>query len=186
MDEEDNLVFEPHQSWVTRPATPVGNLSATPVQEFPSWADEPPTASYRDGAGGGYLGTRASDLVVTQQNPVTTLTLEGTFTGCLDVIAIELYMIDPGDGLFASRHTIRPQLTIDGLPFYRHTDAAGITIEVDGSTLDDTAVVGRFAFTEIHDTMLFEGLDPEAEHTIQISVLAVHRRRERRLRLRRR
>jgi hypothetical protein len=149
-DEDGNLVFEPHQSWITQEGTKAGNLAVTDAQDFPTWHDEEPTVSFQDGAGSGYLGTRFSDFLVTEQHPITTLTMEGTHTGCLDVIAIELFLIDPGDGLFVSPHTIRPNLTVNGSPVYQHIDSAGITANVDENPHGDLTIRARFAFTDIH------------------------------------
>jgi hypothetical protein len=169
-DEEGELVFEPHRSWITQEGTKAGNLAATEAQEFPTWHDEEPTASVQEGAGSGYLGTRFSDFLVTEQDPITTLTLEGVHSGCLDVIAVELYLIDPGDGVFASRHTIRPNLTINDVPVYAHLDSAGIEAQVDDNPHGDLTVRARFAFTDIHSVLVREGVDPEGEHEIHINV----------------
>ena len=113
-DEEGELVFEEVTQWVKAPENRLGNLGATDFGEFPTWSDEEPTASVFDGAGGGSLQQRAGNPIGDEFNREAAGHFEGTFTGPIDNMAVELYGFWPVLYPVDLDHTVRIALDWDG------------------------------------------------------------------------
>jgi hypothetical protein len=171
-DEEGELVFDEVTQWVKAPDTKLGNLGATDLGDYPTWSDEEPTASVFDGAGGGSLQHRFGNVTGMTYEREVAGHFEGTFTGCIDLIAWDLYLLSPLPPVQGTVTTIA-QLVIDGNPIYVNPGdpAPGFNAPGEG----DTGMLYRmqFAFTGVYDVMsrFPAGFEPlEEEHTIELTL----------------
>lgn len=80
-------------------------------EDYDTWDTDAPDTSFQ--AGGG-CGTSAMPLA----DPELNGTWEGTFTGNLDSIAVEIHIIDVGISRLGDPYSVVPSLEIDGDPRY--------------------------------------------------------------------
>ncbi len=166
------LVLTQQQTYLHQAETKAGNIAALGAGSFPSWNTEAPKASVRGGAGGGYAGNSASYLApeVAEQ---TGLTTQGTFSGCLDTMLINLYAAMPTNrtgtsgSLAESSLTAMVHLTIDG---QKILDAAEIRTKSIPNPTGSATYLQRFSIVGLHAAMQDVGLDPAANHTLRLTV----------------
>jgi hypothetical protein len=170
--ETGEMVLSEEAAWIHQAETKAGNLAGFGVTSFPTWDAEEPTTSVQGGAGGGYLANFAAfvDPTLAEQ---TGLTVEGTFSGCLDTMLLDLYAFLPTNrtgtsgNLEEADFTGLFSLTVDG-------EAILPPFEIDTNTVPNEAgsatYLIRVAITELHATMVDFGIDPTAEHTIRLNV----------------
>lgn len=164
------LVLVEQETFIKEADTKVGNLAALDVHDFPTWSTEAPTTSVQGGAGGGYLATAPARLANGDKDPTGSATFAGIFEGCLDTIAVELYLISPESNAFGAL-TIRPNLVIDGIPVYEHFDGGGIDVATQVNEGGDATHVMRFAFTGIHEALSDGVTAPQnGTHEVQLTV----------------
>lgn len=172
-DESGTLAFNELQQWISAPERKIGNLGGMGQgDKFPSWDGTAPTGSFTSGAGGMTVAHRAFNPTGGEYDPRGTGHFEGTFTGCINNIAWDLYMLSPvppaGGGVVS---VVR--LTIDGTPVYTNPgdpNPNDIRAPAEGNFYRL-----RFAFTNIHSVMSgspadFQPLD--GPHTVQLSIFS--------------
>jgi hypothetical protein len=172
--EEELPVFLREEAWLHATATPVTNVDAN-QGTLPAWDGTKPTASHPYGAGGVYLSNNYSSLssifVGEQHDPTQGFTTEGTFTGELDTMGMELYAHLPA-GQLCSTFNLAFDLRIDGETIlYQEQTApsAGLMTNHVGDSLYST----RFVFTRLHEAMEAYGIEtgPDVEHTIYLNAM---------------
>ena len=167
------LVLTELQTYIHQAETKAGNLGALGLTGFPGWDENPPAQSVQQGAGAGYLSPFLS-FQTNDQYEETGLTLEGTFSGCLDTMLFDLYAFLPtnrtgtsGSGAESPFNGI-VELLIDGVE-------VGFRAEIEMATVPnpdgDATYRLRFAYTGLHAAMTRSGLDPAAEHEIRFNVV---------------
>lgn len=90
-------VFCTQQVWFTDTGAKAGNLGAVGATDFPSWDTTAPDKSVTAGAGGGYFSNGVNRQLASdpQRDAAMGATFEGTFTGDLDNMLIEMYLFAP-------------------------------------------------------------------------------------------
>jgi hypothetical protein len=174
-DEEGNLVFDEVVQWIKAPEQKLGNLGATDFGEFPTWSGEAPTQSVEEGAGGGSLQSRVGNPVTAfEYQKETSGYFQGTFTGCINQISWDLYLLSPappaGGGVVS-----RLQMYIDGTLV--HLTAGDPGPDINAPAEGDTGLLYKlqFAFTGLYQAMNsspgdFAPLD--GEHTIELTMFS--------------
>jgi hypothetical protein len=167
-DEDGTLVLEERQAWIKDHAgTKAGNAAAVGATEFPSWDDEPPDQSVSDGAGGGYFASSAGALADAQFDPTYAATLAGDFDGCLDTMAVTLYLFSSFETIFLEEQKIGVQLFADGEWLFGTDDVDVVSRpNPDG---DITHSI-HFAFRNLLRELELVGLDPAGEHELTLQV----------------
>jgi hypothetical protein len=166
-EDPESLLLCREDVWFTGPEEKAGNLNAFDLADLPTWDTEPPAESVTQGAGAGYLGTSGANAAFGANSRQTSTTIEGTFTGPIDNLAIEMYLFAPARQA-ASNYAMRLQVHIDGALVH-------ISAEPDRGDLSsggNAVLVTRFALTNILPIMQLYGLDldQDAEHTITLSL----------------
>ncbi|HVM20101.1 MAG TPA: hypothetical protein VM307_09090 [Egibacteraceae bacterium] len=166
------LVLEQSQQWLHQAETKAGNLAAFGVTSFPSWDDQEPTASVQQGAGGGAAANAAAYLDPTTSEQLG-LVAEGTFSGCLDTVLLDLYAFLPTNrtgtsgSLAESPFNGIVNLTVDGEQLVTAQEIEANTVPNPGGLATYHL---RFAITDLHAALLDWGLDPAADHTLRLNV----------------
>ncbi len=168
----NSLVLTEQATWIHQAQTKAGNLGAFGATAYPSWNTTKPAASVTTGAGGGYLGNSASFLEPSVKEQ-TGLTMQGAFSGCLDTMLFDLYVIRPTNrtgtsgSLAENPLTAMVTLTIDGKEI---TSGLEVQTKQIVNPNGQATYLSRFAMTNLHAALVDFGVDPAAEHTIKITV----------------
>lgn len=165
-DPTDDVSVCRKDTWFHQGDTKLGNLAGFGQGSFPSWNTTKPTTSAMGGAGGGYVTNSILHQGVGAQDPRGSAVFQGTYTGTLDNLAVDLYaFVAP---IFSNELNLA--LTIDGEAIY----AAGV--EVTQQAGDNNNVKLKFAFTNVYKTLESFELPNEATtvHTIQLAVNGVY------------
>jgi hypothetical protein len=177
-DEDGNLVFDEVEQWIKAPDARLGNVGAVSeatgqdISGYPTWSDEEPTGSVTDGAGGGTFQQRAGNPLGAEFNREAAGHFEGEFTGCIDNIAWDLYLLSPLPPLGGTVTTIM-RVFVDGTLVFQN--AANEAPEVNAPEVEPGLYRMQFAFTGLYDVMsrfqtAFEPL--EETHTIEITLFS--------------
>lgn len=171
-DPEREIFFAESEAWFTPTTTRVGNVDHE-NGEWMGWSDTEPT----DPVGGAtaamvYGGFR--EIFETDGQDKGQFTAEGTFTGYLDSITLDLHYVDPYQDALCPLN-LAVDLDVDGLPVL-DMDGTGGPVEVFTEPTDN-GLVARLKITEIFaqmesfssGTLDFIG-DETTEHTIHLSV----------------
>lgn len=188
IDHEERVELCESTGWFTAADAPVGNLggiAAEADQDDPGmagWAAEPPEASVTDGAGSAYV-TDVNGVYAPRG--VLSARFEGTVTGNIETVALDLYMVAsteydeylPGSGL-AAGSCAEPVGPCGGT--YPLHD---VTIEIDGRRMS-TGHVDAYLYPpstsgnvlamriRVAVSGLFDGIDdPDAVHDVAVEVL---------------
>lgn len=167
--EADALAYDEQQVWFHEGDAKLGNDRAAP------WDTTEPTTSVQGGAGAGVVSPGTTDLAA--GTPADTYAVfAGTFDGCLDTLAFDLYSFDPsnrsGTGGTAepADHQFGMTVTIDGQQVFN-----GGPLEAN-STLANEGMgpnLNQFAIN-VADTMeLFADLELvqlDGAHEIEVSI----------------
>ena len=157
------------QVWFHQGATKAGNLGATGATQYPSWNTTKPAASVTTGAGGGYATQgvprqMASDPAT---DPYVLPTFKGQFTGDIDNLVAEVYIIAPATAAANTpgAYSGSTELTIDGKQIVLPTPIDLTLQPVPGN---NAAQKATFAITDIAPAMADAGLasDPAAVHDV--------------------
>jgi hypothetical protein len=172
-DDLGNLVFNEVQQWVKAPSTKLGNLGGFDQGDYPTWNGTAPTQSVQAGAGGGSIATRAPlNATGSEYDPRGSGHFEGKFTGCIDKIAWDMFLLSPIPPL-AGGITTELKLIIDGTQTWLTPGDPGPSINTTSEGTTGALYRLRFVFTGIYNAM---NLDPqsyaplEGEHTIQLTL----------------
>jgi hypothetical protein len=177
-DEDGNLVFEEVEQWIKAPEGRLGNLggvSETTGQDlgdYPTWSDEEPADSVTDGAGGGTFQQRAGNPIGDEFNREAAGHFVGTFDGCINNIAWDLYLLSPLPPIGGTVTTIM-RVLVDGTFVFQN--APNEAPEVQAPEAGTGLYRMRFAFTGLYDLMSSfpQGFEPlEETHTIEITLFS--------------
>jgi hypothetical protein len=159
-DEEGEPVgpeFCTTEVWFKQAETLAGNLGATDAHAYPSWDTEPPSASVSAGAGAGFLtiGPPRQMASNPDTDPYFGATFEGSYTGNIDNLVIEMYMFAPATAASDTGNYVGSiELGIDGTLVLWPTQ-----VDLPTEEGGDAALKTTFAITNIHDAMQMEGLE---------------------------
>ena len=172
---EEQLVFEELPQWIKAPEQRIGNLGATDAGSYPTWSGDEPTQSVEEGAGGISFQSRAGNPVNGfQHRGETAGHFVGTFTGCINTIAADIYVLSPlapASGNVVTRFVLK----IDGVDV--HATATDPGPDINAPSEGDTGMLYRlrFAFTGIYNAMSSFPADfapLEGEHTIELNMFS--------------
>lgn len=170
--ETGELVLTEEQVYIHVADTKVGNLAGADIGSFPSWDENAPQQSVSQGAGGGYLAPFAHYLLG-QDEDLLGLTVEGTQTGCLDTMLVELYAFLPTNRTgTAGDLQERPfrgifNLDVDGERVVFGVDHEAETVPNPGGSVTYRI---RLAITGLHEALSFTSVEPDGEHVIRLNV----------------
>lgn len=152
-DSSDDVQLCESQQWVLAGDAPLSNVAAA------TFSGDEPTLPL----GGAGLGGSVTDIAV-QGDPAHGLEVTGTFTGALDTIDVEVYLLMPNAEL--GRHGVTPQLEVNGFNF-------------GGQQLDATVTTGDSGFQKLHFRienmlelwpLLSFDTSPDVEHTLRLNL----------------
>lgn len=143
--------------------TKAGNLGgiAPDQHSLPSWDTEAPTSSVTEGGGGGTLSVNT--VTIATEGNEARAAFEGTFTGAVDVLDVDLHLIDVRD---LSGDTWTFTLDLNGWPIASVDQAELVPVAQEGA---EVAYRLDFAFTNLLAALEDEGVDIDGEHTFRIT-----------------
>lgn len=151
---DDDVMLCEQQLFVRAGDAPLSNAASA------VFSTEAPSAAPVGGAG---LGGSASDIAV-QGDPAHGLEVNGTFTGAVDTIDVEVYLLMPNGA--RERHGTTPTVELDGF------DVGGQMIDTTVSEGPHGTTVATFRIDNV--LTLWEALDytydPAAEHTLRLNL----------------
>jgi hypothetical protein len=166
-DPTDDVEVCRQDTWFHLTGSKVGNLAATGNQDFATFDTTKPTASVQTGAGGGHLANEFTQYALAQDDPAHSAWFEGTFTGNIDNLAVELYLFTAQDKILGV-YGFLTTLIVDGNTLYQSDFVAGDAANL--SPGGDAAQKIRFAFTDVYNALAANGLAGGGQHTVQVSV----------------
>lgn len=161
-------VFCTQQVWFSDSGTKVGNLAGTGATSYPSWDTTAPATSVTGGAGGGFFtnGVNRQSVKEPQGDPVLGATFEGTFTGELDNMVVELYMFAPATQAASppGAYIGSLELDVDGQQVVVPSQV-NLQLDPAGNAVLKTTV----ALTDLQAGMAFAGVEtgPDVEHDVR-------------------
>lgn len=171
VDADGNLtgpVFCTQQVWFTDTGAKAGNLGAVGATDFPSWDTAAPDTSVTGGAGGGYFSNGANRQLASdpQRDAALGATFEGTFTGDLDNMFIEMYLFAPATAAAdpPGAYVGSIELDIDGEQVLFPTQT-----ELQLVPGGDAVLKTTFAITNLQKGLAAAGLEtgPNVEHNLR-------------------
>jgi hypothetical protein len=129
--------------------------------DYDTWDTEEPTTSFTAGGGCGTSSTLFAD-------PELNGTWEGTFTGNLDSIAVEIHIIDVGISRLDEPYAVVPTLEIDGQ--VRHLQLEEYDLIELETTRSDTNLTVKGLMTITGLGLLTEPGDGETERTVRLTL----------------
>lgn len=153
-DPADDVTLCEQQLFVRAGDAPLSNAASA------VFSTEAPSAVPVGGAG---LGASVTDIVV-QGDPAHGLEVNGTFTGAVDTIDVEVYLLMPNGAL--GGHGTTPTVELDGF------DVAGQQIDTTVTPGPNDTAVATF---RIQGVLQLWGLlgydhDPSMEHTLRLNL----------------
>ena len=164
-DTTDDVSVCRQDTWFHQAAAKVGNAAGFGADAFPSWNNTKPTAAMSSGAGGAYVTNSAFHQGVGAQDPRGSAVFQGTYTGVLDNLAVDLYAaVAP---IFSNELNI--ELRIDGEAIY--ASSAEVTAQSGENT-----VRLKFAFTNLYNALEAVELQGDATtvHNVRLAVNGVY------------
>jgi hypothetical protein len=157
--------------WFTAesPEGRVGNLAGLGLAPYPTWKPEPPEQSVFEGGGAGFASSAADELSDAAANvPV----FEGTFTGWMETVAVDLYGYNVGGSidlghLHHQGHGFTVTLGVDDAVVTREQ------VIVTPTQFDDGRLLMRFVFIDLLDALEAHGLESgdDVEHELWVEIL---------------
>lgn len=150
-DPEDEVVLCEQQLFVRAGDTPVSNATSA------VFSTQAPSAAPVGGAG---LGGSITDIAA-QGDPAHGLEVNGTFTGAVDSITIEVHVLMPNGAL--GSHGATPTIELDGF----NVGGGEVSAAVEPGALPGTAV----ATFQVDDLLtLWDALGYDYDHTVEHSI----------------
>lgn len=151
----DDVTICEQQLFVRAGDAPLSNAASA------VFSTEAPSAAPVGGAG---LGTAATDILV-QGEPEHGLEVNGTFTGAVDTIDVEVYLLTP-DGFAFNSHGTTPVVELNGF------DVAGQLIDTTVEPGPNNTAVATFSIDGLLDLwgLLEFSHDPTVEHTLRLNL----------------
>lgn len=133
-------------TWVAQGSQKPGNLAGVNESStLPTWDTTKPTAQVQSGAGGGYATVRIVDIA-SPRNRAAAPTFEGTYTGVLDNIAIDMYLTTPVYQATGTSFPLIASLVVDGVEVYS-VPAEEVDVPIDPTEAAEGQIGHiRFAF----------------------------------------
>ena len=157
--------FTEQRVYFHQAATKAGNLGATDADTVPSWNTTAP-AAVTTAAGAGYVGNSLTEIPLGDHTAESGPTFEGTFTGPIDTLAVDLYAFANPQNVDQG---IRVEVRIDGEIVHQDSEAFTVPFKPGGQAARQI----NFAITGIHNVMTSYSMNtaPDAEHTVRINVV---------------
>lgn len=164
-DPADDVFVCRQDNWIHQGLTKLGNAAAFGQDSFPSWDTTEPTTPLGMGGGGAYVTNSLFHQQFTQQDPRASFVAEGTYTGVLDNVAVDLYAWIPP----IWSDDVNLQLIVDGEVLY----SARVN-DVRRTPSGDLAKLS-FAYENIYNAMDLFGMEnlETTEHTVRIAANGV-------------
>ena len=161
-DASDDVSVCRQDNWFHRATAPIGNAAGFGADTLPSWNTTKPATSVTGGAGGAYATNSAFHQAAGPQDPRGSAVFQGTYTGVLDTIAVDLYA-------FAApvfTRDLNITLTVGGETVYASNQ---IVNSVPGGQQVQKL---SFAFTNVYSALETLGLpnEPATNHAIRVAV----------------
>lgn len=171
-DETGALTLTESQQWVRDPGSKAGNLAAAGLADYPFLADEAPSQSVSDGAGGGYLGSVVMPLAAgmdesLEWNEAGTATITGVTAGCLDRLAVALYLFPTTQSSLGNSETTAVRLLVGG---HEIVATSFHDIPVVPNPGGEATYELKFALTDLLADIERAGLDPAEPHDLVLQV----------------
>lgn len=153
-DPADDVTICEQQLFVRAGDAPLSNAASA------VFSTEAPSAAPVGGAG---LGTSVTDIAA-QGEPQHGLEVNGTFTGPVDTIDVEVYLLMPNGAL--GSHGTTPTVELDGF------DVAGSQIDATVTPGPNNTAVATFRITGVLELwgLLGYDYDPSVEHTLRLNL----------------
>jgi hypothetical protein len=157
--------------WFHDSGTKAGNLAASGEVAGPTWNTTKPTTAATAGAGGGYFQNSVTEIVTAEFGEESGPTFSGSFTGDIDSIAMDLFVLDPRRTATSDTGTVRVKLEIDGMQVYADAEAT----DVKASPAGNLRRV-QVAYTDVFEALKGSGVvtGPAQQHTVRVSVLVFY------------
>lgn len=164
---EDDVLACELQTWLHASTTKVSNLSDVDAQPPVGFDENEPTASVTAGAGAGALGSGVPRAA--GETTGSSLVVEGTFTGPIDVLDFDLHAIAPLSPVYTP-DDIALTVEIDGVPVMTHGTQRIVNVKPAPNATSPATFQLDFAVTNIATYFELAGLDlsPDAEHTVRV------------------
>lgn len=170
---EDDVLACEQQTWFHRPTTHVANAGyVEPAHGIATFDTTPPAGSVTGGNGGGYAAW--STLLVGGDDALTDARFEGTYTGVLDRLDVDLHMLVDSFSRLGVPQTLDIDVLINGAAVF----SAG-EVEVTGVTEENSSAGSLrldFAITGLAEHLASFGYPngPDATHEVTLVVGAFY------------
>lgn len=172
-------VFVRQDVWFHQTPMKVANLEHTEAGSgaVPGWNTTKPTASAPLGAGGVYVANNLAAITAAgglneEHEQRYHFTAQGTFTGAIDNLAVELYAYMPANltGVFTFDLGLALDLRIDGEKIL-YQDALATPLDMQTEKISDGLYKVRVAVTDLHKAMESYALDTSETkvHTVYLN-----------------
>ena len=159
-------------TWIAQGSQKAGNLAGAGQSTLPTWDTTKPTGQLEGGAGGGYGTVRLADIAE-PGNTTFAPTFSGTYTGVLDNIAVDMFLVAPVYQASGGAYPLLATLTVDGVEVYsRPAEEVEVPMEATPAGNGQIARM-RFAFTRLVDELEASNVanDATTEHEISFSLV---------------
>lgn len=165
--ETDSLAYPEQSVWFHEGDSKVGNDSAAP------WDTTEPETSVQGGAGAGVISPGTTTLA--EGTPADTYAVfAGTFDGCLDTLAVDLYSFDPTNrsgtsgSAQPSNHNFGLTVVVDGVEVLTGGPYEGVTVH-DNEGFGPNRTQFAINIGALMDTYASFGLvELDGEHEIEL------------------
>jgi hypothetical protein len=160
-DLSDDVTACRQDTWIHQGTTKLGNAAGFEADSLPSWNTTKPMTSVTGGAGGGYITNSIPHQLVTPQDPRASAVFQGTYTGVLDTIAVDLYAL--AAPVFTRDLNIA--LTVDNQPVFASNQIVNMVASGQAQKLS-------FAFVNLYSALqaLEVANAADTNHTIRLAV----------------
>jgi len=144
----------------------LGNLAGFGQGSLPSWDTRMPTEPMTSSSSGFYVTNSAFHQLVAPQDPRGSFVAQGTYTGVIDNVAVDLYaFVSP-----TYSQDLNLELVVDGEPIL-----AATVVDVRNTTVGNLRRI-RYAFTNLYDAMAQLGMSNQNEtvHTLKLAANGVY------------
>lgn len=159
-------------TWIAQGSQKPGNLAGTGQSTTPTWDMTKPTGQVEGGAGGGYATVRLAEIAQ-PGDPTFLPTFTGSYTGVLDNIAVDMYLVAPAYQATGTAYPLLASLTVDGVEVYA-VPAEEVDVPIEATTAGNGQIGRmRFVFTQLIQELEVSGVanDATAEHEITFTMI---------------
>lgn len=158
--------------WLHASTSRVANAAGSGQVALPSWNTSAPTAARGPGSGAVYVAERHIDIA-SARHPAGRPTFQGTYTGVLDNIAIQLFITSPAYQQLGVAQVNFHRLEVDGQVVWENAATADPEIPLPITRSTDEVGHIDYAFTDLYAALADLGIEnsPTTQHTIKFSTI---------------